>query len=196
MKFIITEEQHTFLSSNPKLSEFIKRKFLDSYISKGKRKIGIKSRNLGNLREDWCIDGKQTISAIYFFNVERFTHGRLYVSKSLINKIQSFFNIRKSYVFHIIEEWYDETMVPEFEKITGERGLHITEITSGDDYDCIPEPVKPEGITDEEMIDFIYKNTAYSKHEIINQIESGERDLEDFYLDIVDTVARKKQMGF
>jgi hypothetical protein len=32
--------------------------------------------------------------------------------------------------------------------------------------------------------------------EIIDKIKTGERDLEDFYLDIVDTVERKKQLGF
>jgi len=46
------------------------------------------------------------------------------------------------------------------------------------------------------MIDFIYNNTAYRKEEVIDKIESGERDLEDFYLDIVDTVKRKKILGF
>ena len=64
------------------------------------------------------------------------------------------------------------------------------------DRECIPEPTKPEGITDEEMINFIDKNTAYRRQEIIKKIESGERDLEDFYLDIVDTVERKKRLGF
>ena len=87
-------------------------------------------------------------------------------------------------------------MVPEFEKITGESGLHITDINDTEEHDCIPELTKPEGITDEEMIDFIDKNTAYRRAEIIDKIKTGERDLEDFYLDIVDTVERKKQLGF
>jgi hypothetical protein len=43
------------------------------------------------------------------------------------------------------------------------------------------------------MIDFIFKNTLYRKEEITKQIESGERELEDFYLDIVDTVDRRKR---
>jgi hypothetical protein len=60
----------------------------------------------------------------------------------------------------------------------------------------ITEPVKPEGITDEEMVDFIDNNTGYKRQEIIDKITSGERDLEDFYLDIVDTVEHRKQRGF
>jgi hypothetical protein len=88
-------------------------------------------------------------------------------------------------------------MVPKFEEITGESGLSIDGVDVWDkDYDCLPDPVKPEGITDEEMIDFIDKNTAYTRKEIINKIESGERDLEDFYLDIVDGQNRKKSRGY
>jgi hypothetical protein len=88
-------------------------------------------------------------------------------------------------------------MIPKFEKLTGESGLFIDTIyTSERTYDCIPEPTKPEGITDEEMIDFIDKNTAYKRQEIIDKIESGERDLEEFYLDIVDIVNRNKIYDF
>jgi hypothetical protein len=64
------------------------------------------------------------------------------------------------------------------------------------EHPCRQEPVKPEGITDEEMIDYIVNNTLYYKDDVINKIESGERDLDDFYLDIVDTVKRKEQLGF
>lgn len=196
MRFIITETQYKkFLTSSPKISDSIKN-YLNTYISKGKRKIGIKSRNYGNLREDWCVNGKETIVAIYYFDNEEFMNGNLLVSESLIDEIQSLFSVRKSYIVQIIEEWYDETMVPEFEKITGENGLYITDIEYTEEHDCIPEPTKPEGITDEEMIDFIDKNTAYRRDEIIDKIKSGERDLEDFYLDIVDTIERKKQLGF
>jgi hypothetical protein len=97
----------------------------------------------------------------------------------------------------VIEEWYEDTMVPKFEEIVGETGFYINNIDSSDkDHECIPEPVKPEGITDEEMIDFIANNTAYRREEVVKKIESGERDLEDFYLDIIDTVKRKEQLGF
>jgi hypothetical protein len=60
----------------------------------------------------------------------------------------------------------------------------------------VRESKKSIQMTESEMINFIDKNTAYRRQEIIDKINSGERDLEDFYLDIVDTVARKKQLGF
>jgi hypothetical protein len=197
MKYIITEEQYKrFMKSSPALQNAIS-KYLNQYIEGGQREIGKKSRNYGNLREDWCVDGLETITAIYFFENGNFEEGRLIVSENLVKTIQSLFTVKKSFAIHVIEEWYEDTMIPKFEEIVGETGFYINNIDSSDrDHECIPEPVKPEGITDEEMIDFIDKNTAYRRQEIIDEIESGERDLEDFYLDIVDTVKRKEILGF
>jgi len=197
MKIIITEEQYNrFVKSSPALQNAI-TKYLNQYIEGGQRKVAKKSRNYGNLREDWCVDGLETITSIYFFENGNFSGGNLIVSENLIKTIQSLFTVKESFVLHVIEEWYEDIMIPKFEQITGESGLYLNEIGSSDrDHECIPESVKPEEITDEEMIDFIDKNTAYRRQEIIDKIESGERDLEDFYLDIVDTVKRKKILGF
>ena len=72
MKIIITEEQYKkFMRSSPALQSGIE-KYLDQYISKGKRKISQKSRNYGNLREDWCVDGVESITAIYYFEDGKF----------------------------------------------------------------------------------------------------------------------------
>jgi hypothetical protein len=197
MKYIITEEQYKrFMKSSPALQNAIS-KYLNQYIEGGQRKIAKKSRNYGNLREDWCVDGVETISAIYFFENGNFKEGRLIVSENLVKTIQSLFTVKKSFAIHVIEEWYEDTMIPKFEEIVGETGFYINNIDSSDrDHECIPEPVKPEGITDEEMIDFIDKNTAYRRQEIIDEIESGERDLEDFYLEIMGIVKRKEILGF
>jgi hypothetical protein len=197
MKYIITEEQYKrFMKSSPLLQNAI-TKYLNQYIEGGQRKVAKKSRNYGNLREDWCIDGLETITAIYYFDNGKFNEGTLIVSENLIKTIQSLFTVKKSFALHVIEEWYEDTMVPKFEEIVGETGFYINNIDSSNkDHECIPEPVKPEGITDEEMIDFIANNTAYRREEVVKKIESGERDVEDFYLDIVDTVKRKEQLGF
>jgi hypothetical protein len=197
MKFIVTETQYRkFAKSSVNLQNVI-YKYLNNYISSGERKIGKKSRNYGNLREDWCINGKEEISAIYYFENGEIYEGMLFVNEELVKTISSFFGVRKSYALSCIEEWYDDTMVPKFEQLIGESGLYINEIGTLDRiHQCIPEPVKPEGITDDEMIDFIAKNTLYNKNEVTKMIESGERELEDFYLDIVDTVNRRDVIGY
>jgi hypothetical protein len=197
MKVILTESQFNRLNkSSEKITSAI-IKYMNEYIDKGERKITKKSRNYGNLREDWCINGKEAISAFYYFEEGKFERGSLAISKKIVEKLSNLLSIRRSYLTHVIEEWYDSTMVPKFEEIVGESGLSIEGVDVWDkDHECMTEPVKPEGITDEEMIDFIYNNTAYTRKEIIDKIESGERDLDDFYLDMVDTVKRKKLHGF
>jgi len=197
MKYIITEEQYRKLGkSSQSISNFIVR-YLNQYIDGGKRKVTPKSRNYGNLREDWCVDGKETITAIYDLEDGRFSQGYLMVSKNLVNTISELLSIRKQYVLHVIIEWYDETMVPKFEQIVGESGLSIEEISAFDrDPECIPEPEKPEGITDEEMIDFIVRNTLYKEEDVIEKIESGEESLEDLFLQIVDIQNKEKILRF
>ena len=197
MKIIITENQYNRLNKSSQGITNAIIKYMNEYIDKGERKIDKKSRNYGNLREDWCINGKETISAFYYFEKGKFEKGSLSISKKIIESLSNLLSIRRSYLIHVIEEWYDDVMVPKFEEITGESGLSINEVDVWDkEHDCIPEPVKPEGITDEEMIDFINKNTAYRREEIIDKLESGERDLEDFYLDIAGIQDRKRILGF
>jgi hypothetical protein len=197
MKILITESQYNKLNKSSQLISNTIIKYMNGYVDGGERKVTKKSRNYGNLREDWCINGKETISAFYYFEKGEFERGSLSISKKIVKNLSNLLSIRRSYVLHVIEEWYDDTMVPKFEEITGESGLSINDVDVWDkEHACRQEPVKPEGITDEEMIDYIANNTLYTKNEVIEKIESGERELEDFYLDIVDTVKRKEQLGF
>lgn len=187
------DERRRYIKSTDSLRKVITL-FLDDYIEDGNRIIGKKSRNYGNLREDWCVKGKEVITAIYYYEDGKFYSGSLMVSWALVEKIKKTFNTRKNFVMNIIEEWYEDIMIPKFEQIVGETGFYFDDVDLYDgDHDCIPEPVKPENITDEEMLEFIVDNTAYRRDEVINKIESGERDLEDFYLDIVHTVENKKR---
>ena len=197
MKYIITEEQYRKLNrSSQSISNAIV-KYINQYIDGGKRKVTPKSRNYGNLREDWCVDGKEVITAIYYFKDGRFGQGYLMISKSFVDVLTTALSLRKSYVLHVILEWYDEIMVPKFEQIVGESGLSIEDIDTSDrEYECTPEPEKPEGITYEEMIDYIVKNTLYDKEDLIRRIESGDENLDDLYLHIVDIQDRERILRF
>ena len=184
MRIIITEEQfNRFNKSSPALQNGI-IKYLNQYIEHGERKVGQKSRNYGNLSEDWCVNNVNSITAIYYFEDGKFDSGHLIVDNNFVNKISEIFSVKKSYVFHVIEEWYDEVMVPKFEELVNESGLNIDEIDSVEkESRCIPEFVKPEGITDDEMIDYIADHTLFKRQDVIQQIEDG-RDLDIFYFDI------------
>jgi len=187
MKIILTENQFNRLNKSSQQITNAIVKYMNQYISNGNRKITPKSRNYGNLREDWCVDGKEVISAIYFFDKGKFRNGTLVVSDNIKTNLSNLLSVRQSYVSHVIEEWYDETMVPKFEEATGESGLSVNEIlTFSKEGDCVPEPVKPEGITDEEMIDYIANNTLYSRDEVVYKVESGDEDLDELFLHIMD----------
>ena len=197
MKIILTESQFTKLNRSTQTISSAIVKYMDEYISKGKRKITSKTRNYGNLREDWCVDEKETITAVYFFDEGKFRNGHLFISKSIVESLATLLSIRKTYVLHVILEWYDETMVPKFENIVEEYGLQIDEIdTSEKTHVCIPESEKPEGITDEEMIDYIVDHTLYTKLEVLHKIKSGEENLDDLFLQIMGIQNRKKITGF
>jgi hypothetical protein len=193
MKIILREDQYRRLNkSNQSITNAIE-KYMDKYISQGVRTIGKKSRNYGNLRETWCVNGKETISVYYQFDNKKFRNSFLSVSRNLVNHLSEVLSIRPSYVMHVISEWYEDTILPKFEDATGESGLSIDEIiTQNKDEDCLEESVKPEGITDKEMIDYITKNTLYTEKDVIEAIESGDENLDDLYLQIVDIVKRKE----
>lgn len=195
MKYIITEEQFKKLNrSNESITKAI-IKYLNQFIYKGNRQIEYPARNYGDYSETWCVNGLESIIVRYNFEDKIFKVGTLGVSKGSVDAISRLLSVRRSYVLHVIAEWYDDVMVPKFESIVGENGLSIDEIYMIDrDVTCIPEPVKPKGITDDEMIDYIVKNTLYKKDEVKRKIESGE-DLEDFFMHILGIQNRQKERG-
>ena len=196
MRIIITESQYNRLN---KSSEGITNaiiKYMNEYIAEGRRIITLKTRHRVSSSETWCVNGKETLRSVYYYNDDRFEKGYLSISHKIVDNLSKLLSIRRSYVLHVIEEWYDETMIPKFEAITGESGLGLDEIdTWAREEDCLDEPVKPKGITDEEMIEYIVNHTLYRKEEVINKIKSGQADLDELYLDVVNTQNRKKRGG-
>jgi hypothetical protein len=186
MRIIITEEQFSrFNRSSDALQKGI-IKYLNLLIRNGKRTFRTKNNNSGNLSERWCIDGLSLINVNYYFENRKFESGHLFVSNSIVDNIRNVFSVKKSYALHVIEEWYDEVMVSKFEELVNESGLHIDNIDYFEkETACKPEPVKPEGITDDEMIDYIIKHTLFKRADVLRQIENG-RDLDVFYFDVKD----------
>ena len=176
MKIIITEGQYSRLNKSSERITSAIIKYMNEYIENGERKIAKKTRNYQNLREDWCINGKETISAFYYFENGEFIKGSLAISKKIVESLSNLLSIRRSYLIHVIEEWYDTTMVPKFEEITGESGLSIEHVDVWEkDYDCLPEPVKPEGITDEEMIDYIVVTLFIEKMKLLKKLNQEKK---------------------
>ena len=186
MRIIITEEQFSrFNRSSAALQKGI-IKYLNLLIRNGKRTFRTKNNNSGNLSERWCIDGLSLINVNYYFENRKFESGHLFVSNSIVDNIRNVFSVKKSYALHVIEEWYDEVIIPKFEQLVNESGLSIDDISSVEKTKpCKDEPVRPEGITDNEMIDYIVAHTLFKRQDVIRQLENG-RDLDVFYFDVKD----------
>jgi hypothetical protein len=163
-------------------------KFLNAYFKKGIEQDKSKSRAYGGLVHTLCVTGKEEISAHFNFEDDEFLSGRLLVSKSLVKQLIKIFSLRESFIVSIIEDWYEDYKLQPFEDRMGEHNLHLTNPVGyyEGSNKCVPEPELPEGITDEEMIDYIVNHTLYTKENVLQSVESGEEDLKDFYLQIVD----------
>jgi len=170
--------------------------YLDDYIGDGERKIKSRKLNYGNYREDWCVNGIESIIVIYFYDNDIFSTSRMLVSKKLVNDIQKYFSVRQSFALASIETWYEQNMLPQFEQIVGETNLSLDSIDiQSSETECRPEPKKPEGITDEEMIEFIVKNTLMTYDGVKKRLESDNVSLDDLYLQIVDIVNERNITG-
>ena len=186
MKIIITEEQfNRFNRSSGALQNGI-IKYLNLLFSEGERTFSTKNNNLGSLSENWCIDGKNHFIVNYYFEDGKFNVGKLIVSITIVDQIRNIFSIKKSYALHVIEEWYEDVMVPKFEELVDEKGLSIDEILISTNIDspCKPKFVRPDDLTDDEMIDYIVAHTLFKRQDVIRQLEGG-RDLDVMYADIL-----------
>lgn len=192
---VISEEEKrsVFIKTSQPLIDSIYR-YLELYIKDGYRKVSNKKRSYGNIVEQWCIDGSEEIVTTYYFDDGKFEKGIMIIDKNLLSSVQKTFSVRLAFAMYVIEEWYDEVMVPKIEKIMGETGLSIDNIDtmSYTKNPCVPEPQKPEGITDQEMIDYIVNNTLYDREEVENNMSKDGFNLEDEYLHIVDIQNTRK----
>lgn len=207
MKILITESQYNKLfKSGPSLESAIVE-YLNKMMEGATKKVKPKSRNYGNLREDWCKNGKEFMSAHYYFGETKddeeyipnqdFYDGQIYISQHIINTIAKLFNVRQKFILNVVAEWYDETYAQKFAKEMNEPYLHINDAEPLDkEYDCAPEITVPEEISDKEMIDFIVKNTLYRENEVIDMITNKGVDLKEFYLEILEIEEMKNRMGF
>ena len=96
MKILITESQYSKLFKSNSALESAIIDYLSKMMQGTKRIVTPKSRNYGNLREDWCKDGKEFISVHYYFGEmdedeneisKNFYEGQLFISEHIVNTI-------------------------------------------------------------------------------------------------------------
>jgi hypothetical protein len=186
-KVLREEISKKFQRPNENTSQLIV-KYLNLYFKKSIEQDTPKSRAYGSLNHRLCVDGLEIISGYFYFDDEEFNRGSLLINKEFVKSLMKIFSVRQAYVVSVIEDWYEDYKLPSFEERMGESNLHLTELSGyyERNSECHPEPELPEGITDEEMIDYIVNHTLYTKENVLQRVESGDEDLKDFYLQIVD----------
>jgi len=195
MKFIITENQYSkFVKPEPVVVKTV-YKYLNSIFKNSKRTVIPKSRNYGNIGEEYCVRGKVGMMIQFFYNTDEDsnflgTHesGSLFIDESIMNDIISTFKLRKTVVLNIIIDWYSDTYLSNVRSEFGDNNLDIDDIY-GDKLDrsCLQD-VDTSNVSREEMLNFIYKKTLYSKPEKDNL---SDEELTDLYIHIKHIAQRK-----
>jgi hypothetical protein len=145
---------------------------------------------------EWCNGGMEIAQAIVDFDHDHdawndnrktserdFESGEFWIPKDIMNNLQTDIPVRRNYLKYVVEEWFEDTLL---EKIQNELGRNDISINSFSEHPekslvCVPPVSKPEGVTDDEMIDFIVKNTLYSRSDLEKRIIDEREWLEKVY---------------
>jgi hypothetical protein len=195
MKYIITENQYSkFVKPEPVVIRTV-YKYLNSIFKNSKRTVIPKSRNYGNIGEEYCINGKVFMITQFYYNTDEDsdfvgTHesGSLFIDTSIMNEIISTFKLRKTVVLNIIIDWYFDTYLDKVRYEFGDSNLEIDEIYDDKLNNNCLQDVDTSNVSREEMLNFIYNKTLYSKPEKDN---ISDTELTDLYVQIKHIVQRK-----
>jgi hypothetical protein len=108
----------------------------------------------------------------------------LSIPKEFVNDILNYIPIRKNYLIYLIEEWFEDNF---FDNVINEMGrddISIDELSFTNKVDvCVP-PVteKPEGVTQDDMIEFIMKGTLFKRNELLKYEDREPGYIEHLYL--------------
>jgi len=147
---------------------------------------------------EWCNNGKEIMNVVLFFENDEsvfddkrkteerdFDSCELSIPKNILNDLASDIPVKVSYLKYIIEEWFDDTYLGEIQNKMGRNDIYISEfdVTDKDAEACVPPMTKPEGVTDDEMIDFIVKNTLWKANDLVKREEETPGYIDKLYLD-------------
>jgi len=113
----------------------------------------------------------------------------LYIYPIMIDQLLNEISIRKNYLLYLIEEWFEDTKLDEIQKDFNRNDLSLDYVSlftsSNKGKICVSPPTKPEGITTQEMMDYIKKNTLFSYEDMEEYEEDKPGWTEKTYLGIL-----------
>ena len=120
---------------------------------------------------------------------------KVYTYPVMVNELVSDIPIRKNYLFYLIEEWFEDTKLDEIQKDFNRNDLSLDYVRVYDSSKgelCVPPITKPEGITMQDMMDKIKKNTLYSYKQMEKKEEEEPGWIEDTYLGILQGEEKRR----
>jgi hypothetical protein len=208
IKLILEDEvNRKYAKPSPKVEQLVYR-WLDNYFD-GSQMYYNKSWETRHDFE-WCNNGKEIMDVVLFFKDDEsvfddkrkteerdFDSGELSIPKNILNDLASDIPVKVSYLKYVIEEWFDDTYLGEIQKKMGRNDIYISEFNIDQRIrTCVPPVTKPEGVTDDEMIDFIVKNTLWNANDLIKREEENPGYINKLYLEKLRGADRERLRGY
>jgi hypothetical protein len=208
IKLILEDEvKRKYEKPTPKIEQLVYR-WLNDYFDGAK----IYHDKSWETRHDfeWCNHGKEIMKFILFFEdngdvfddrrktEERdFESGSIYIPNDIFKELMSDIPVRVSYLKYLFEEWFDDTYLGEIQSKMGKNDIYISEfnIDNRDAQTCVPPMTKPEGVTEEDMIELILKTTLFKRAGILKQEEESPGWIEKTYLEKLRNVEYDRLRG-
>jgi hypothetical protein len=209
IKLILEDEvNRKYAKPSPKVEQLVYR-WLDNYFD-GSQMYYNKSWETRHDFE-WCNNGKEIMDVVLFFKDDEsvfddkrkteerdFDSGELSIPKNILNDLASDIPVKVSYLKYVIEEWFDDTYLGEIQKKMGRNDIYISEfnIDNRDAQTCVPPMTKPEGVTEEDMIELILKTTLIRRDAIMKQEEESPGWIEKTYLEKLRNAEYDRLRGY
>jgi len=194
-KILLQEVEKKYPKPTPNVEKLIYN-WLDNYFD-GAKMYQMKEYEFSYTFE-WCNNGMEIARFSVDFNhdydvwddarktSERdFDNSELWIPKDVMDNLQTDIPVRRNYLRYVIEEWFEDTMI---EKIQSELGRNDISMNSFSEHPeksqvCVPPVSKPEGVTDDEMIDLIVKNTLWKASDLIKKEKETPGYIDKLYVD-------------
>jgi len=110
----------------------------------------------------------------------------LYIYPIMVNELVTDIPIRKNYLLYLIEEWFEDTKLDEIQQEFNRNDLSLDYVSVFESRKrgdiCVPPIQKPEGVTTQEMMDYIKKTTLFSYKDMEEHEEDEPGWIEKTYL--------------
>ena len=168
IKRILREEVSKRFTKGTSNAQSLIIKHMENVISKTTRIILPLDENYGIFNEEWCKGGNVVIEARYHIDDEtdEFFSGDLYVDIKEVEFLSKILQLRKSYILNVITEWYDENYASKFGPEVNHPEFEIFETFENDSPRKCYQMIDVDSISNEEMINYLDKETAYRRDEI------------------------------